>query len=172
MAASSRQRVAARRQVPARVCPPTSRAGCLGSSSRNEQLAWSGGTPGPVPHPAQPAGRRAGGRSSRQGVAQGQVRNAWQLVGWLVDCCLAAGLLLRHHIMAALPHQFHSPAQPPQHSPPPPTFLPRRYQLTRRAAMLRSRSPPSMYSVTSIVLSGLRLAPYRERGQPGITNHA
>jgi hypothetical protein len=47
----------------------------------------------------------------------------------------------------------------------PPTFLPRRYQLTRLAAMLCSRSPPSMYSVTSIVWSGPRYAPCTGQGR-------
>jgi hypothetical protein len=44
-----------------------------------------------------------------------------------------------------------------------PTLRPRLYQLTRPAAMLCSRSPPSMYSVTSMVCSEVRLAPCMSR---------
>lgn len=44
----------------------------------------------------------------------------------------------------------------------PPTFLPRRYQVTRPTSRLRVRLPPSQYSVTSMVRSACRLAPCRE----------
>jgi hypothetical protein len=67
----------------------------------------------------------------------------------------------RHLLVAVLPSLRETPAPPLA----PPTFLPRRYQLTLLAAMLCSRSPPSMYSVTSIVWSGPKYAPCAGQGQ-------